>query len=367
MKEEWKPVKEDNRYYVSNLGRVKSFAKGPERILRQSYHKDYFVVSINRKYKVVHRLVAESFIPNDKNLPLVDHKNGDRTNNTVSNLRWLNHLENNKNRNTKRDIKYPDFLESEINSEIWVDIPENLFKVKDLKISNLGRIKKPYKAKNNLGCYGSETITSYGASEKNYCEVKKNGRRFKLHRLVWECFKGPIPGGYQVNHKDNNKINNRLSNLELLTPSENIKYNYKTNNVQMPYFFDSERIGNIINSFYLEGKCSVTISKEFRTGPNDVLNILKGKIGYSVNYQKYYDNYEIYKNISYYYGWIKQIKGCESFKYYDDVWTLKKNGYSYRKGAAKLGISLDTYRTCIRSKTKIENNLIKIKKLKDIL
>ena len=367
MKEEWKLVKEDNRYYVSNFGRIKSIAKGPERILRQSYHKDYLVVSINRKYKVVHRLVAEAFIPNTENLQLVDHINGDRRDNKVTNLRWVNHSGNNQNRNTKRDIKYPDFLESEINSEIWVDIPENLFKVKDLKISNLGRIKKPYKVKNNLGCYGSETITSYGASEKNYCEVKRNGRRFKLHRLVWECFKGPIPDGYQVNHKDNNKINNRVSNLELLTPSENIRYNYKTNNIKMTDFFDSKRIGNIISSFYLEGKCSVTISKEYRIGTNDVLDILKGKLGYNVNYQKYYDNYEIYKKISYYYGRIKQIKGSESFKYYDDVWALKESGYSYRKGAKKLGISLDTYRTCIRSKVKIENNLNKIKILESKL
>lgn len=48
------------------------------------------------------------------------------------------------------------------------------------------------------------------------------GTRNKLvHRLVWEAFNGPIPKGMWINHKDGNKANNHLDNLELTTPSEN--------------------------------------------------------------------------------------------------------------------------------------------------
>lgn len=44
------------------------------------------------------------------------------------------------------------------------------------------------------------------------------------HRLVWRVFKGPIPSGMTVNHKNGNKHCNRLSNLELLTRAANTRH-----------------------------------------------------------------------------------------------------------------------------------------------
>ncbi len=52
-------------------------------------------------------------------------------------------------------------------------------------------------------------------------------RHFMVHILVWRAFKGDIPKGYEINHKDGNKRNPSLNNLELLTPSENQLYSYK--------------------------------------------------------------------------------------------------------------------------------------------
>jgi len=46
------------------------------------------------------------------------------------------------------------------------------------------------------------------------------------HRLVWEAANGPIPCELQINHKDLNKQNNRLSNMELTTGAENIRHSY---------------------------------------------------------------------------------------------------------------------------------------------
>jgi hypothetical protein len=43
------------------------------------------------------------------------------------------------------------------------------------------------------------------------------------HRLVWECSKGPIPPELQIDHLDGNKTNNRLSNLDLVTGSVNVR------------------------------------------------------------------------------------------------------------------------------------------------
>ena len=49
-------------------------------------------------------------------------------------------------------------------------------------------------------------------------------RKHLVHRLVWEAFVGPIPEGLQINHKDENKCNNSLENLEIMTHKQNINY-----------------------------------------------------------------------------------------------------------------------------------------------
>lgn len=45
-----------------------------------------------------------------------------------------------------------------------------------------------------------------------------------VHRVVWEAFNGPIPTGLQINHINEDKTDNRLENLELVTPSKNIQH-----------------------------------------------------------------------------------------------------------------------------------------------
>ena len=51
----------------------------------------------------------------------------------------------------------------------------------------------------------------------------KNGKRknYQVHRFVYECFRGDIPSELQVDHIDNNKLNNCIDNLQLLTPAAN--------------------------------------------------------------------------------------------------------------------------------------------------
>ena len=76
-------------YQVSSLGRVKS-SKGNEKILKQIIEpKGYCAVMLYKKGNVkkvrIHRLVAETFIPNLENKPTVNHKNGIKTDNKVEN------------------------------------------------------------------------------------------------------------------------------------------------------------------------------------------------------------------------------------------------------------------------------------------
>lgn len=112
MDEVWKNI--DLNYQVSNLGNVKSVdrivvrtdgRKQPRigKMLKQNINiNGYKVVKIYQKWKYVHRLIAEQFIPNSDNLPIIDHKDGNKTNNDINNLRWCNHKQNQYNRKQQK-------------------------------------------------------------------------------------------------------------------------------------------------------------------------------------------------------------------------------------------------------------------------
>jgi hypothetical protein len=81
-------------FYVSPGGRVFSTAKNHFRALRPGVKPGgYEFVGIgsgaNRKYRMVHRLVAEAFLPNPQGLPEVNHIDGNKRHNNVRNLEWI--------------------------------------------------------------------------------------------------------------------------------------------------------------------------------------------------------------------------------------------------------------------------------------
>jgi hypothetical protein len=111
MTEQWKAIEGyEGLYEVSNLGNVRSL----DRTIRHSdgkvtnfkgqvlkygvHYKGYLVVYLTKNSKKksvkIHRLVATAFIPNPDNLPHVNHKDENKTNNHVSNLEWCSNKYN---------------------------------------------------------------------------------------------------------------------------------------------------------------------------------------------------------------------------------------------------------------------------------
>ena len=95
----------EGRYAITEDGQVWSYKSN--KFLKQQKDKDgYLKVSLCKegKYKqfFIHRLVAIAFIPNIDNKPTVDHIDGDKTNNTISNLCWATYGEQNENPHWKR-------------------------------------------------------------------------------------------------------------------------------------------------------------------------------------------------------------------------------------------------------------------------
>ena len=170
-----------------------------------------------------HRLVAEYFIPNPNNLPVVNHKDGNKLNNDVSNLEWVSYSQNTEHAHQNNLIKKERkaaYYEKDLDNEIWkgvLDFP-------NYQISSLGRIRN---INSNRILRPSLTCGYYKVRLSN----KGIAKDYLVHHLVFKHFsKEKYNADLVIDHIDGNKLNNDFNNLRLLSRKENaLMAYYKTN------------------------------------------------------------------------------------------------------------------------------------------
>ena len=258
-----------SRYEVSTHGRLRNKRTNYMFKLKPTL-AGYIQVGLKRDDDInigigLHILVAKAFLPNPEGKSTVDHINRVRDDNRVENLRWATHSEQNKNQSV-RNVTTKSIRQLTRDGElikIWSSVREAIqtlqlksdhiaeccvgsrktfsgfrweYHIEDdilldrewtrvplnegyepIYVSRDGYVKKGNKIwKGNENAYGYLSISVRRGDE---------WKDFRVHRLIAFTFlPSPTDGRTLVNHKDGNKMNNNISNLEWATHSENAQH-----------------------------------------------------------------------------------------------------------------------------------------------
>ena len=260
----------DNSTSVSNQGRVKSYSGV---ITTPTPKKDgYSSVEVKGKGFPITHLILHAFNvePNSLEHKQVNHKDRDPTNNRLDNLEWCTPAENlqhshatNPNRKSTAP-KQAKPVECFIDGK-WQAYASVMEAARQLGLNHGNIAKACHKGylvneyrfrfgtpnepetleneewRNIAGSKGQ--VSSLGRykdvrgiiktptpNPTGYVSVRVDGKSHLIHRLIAKCFlPPPLSGQTQVNHKDRNPLNNHHSNLEWVTPSENIRHSFANN------------------------------------------------------------------------------------------------------------------------------------------
>lgn len=121
--------------------------------------------------------------------------------------------------------------------------------------------------------------------ENNGYRRIRYGKRGSItaHRLVWLALRGPIPDGYEVNHKDLDKSDNRIDNLELLTHGDNVRHAFEAGAVPTP-IGEANGQSKLVRSDVIEirrlvssGEPKRALARRFGVSPTMIRNIASGR------------------------------------------------------------------------------------------
>ena len=217
-----------NNYYIYDNGDVLNISTN--KILKGSIgengYKYYRLSKDNNKTMFyAHRLVAEHFLENPNFLPIVNHKDGNKLNNQLSNLEWVSCSENTKHahdNNLIKQVSKREYYKEDLENEQWKKIYDYNY-----SISTCGRVRND----NALLLLKPSLVCGYYKVRLSKDGIVKD---MIIHKLVYCIFHDMlnIPDGYVIDHINACKTDNRLDNLRLITLSENVKaalYDTKTN------------------------------------------------------------------------------------------------------------------------------------------
>lgn len=226
----------------------------------------YYRLSKNNKKRMfyAHRLVAETFIDNPNNLPVVNHIDGNKLNNNIENLEWVSYSDNTKHwHNTNiANRRKTEYYSTDLPNEIWKEF-QNYY------ISSYGRIR--HKEKNNL-LKPSITCGYYKIRLSNNGLVSD----YMIHQLVYKVFYGDYDNKkFIIDHIDGNKLNNNINNLRLLNQSENVYaalYETKTNPC-------AKKVGQYsLNGEFIKDFASARLAaKELNLDSSTISKVCRGK------------------------------------------------------------------------------------------
>ena len=168
----------------------------------------------------------------------------------------------------------------------------------DYNTINIDEIKPHYLYK-NYGAYGQEIITinkmkfhkgAINNSGYRLTAIRYNGNTiyYSYHRFIYECNHGIIPNEYVIDHIDNNKLNNDIDNLQILTQHQNLKKNY----IQRSYVAKPVRAICLETGFIEDFRSQSFAGKSLNINPSSIKfvcdNIRNTAISKSTGYRYYF-------------------------------------------------------------------------------
>lgn len=142
-------------------------------------------------------------------------------------------------------------------------------------VSNLGRVKAPI----NIGYRHSEWLYKLHSTKKGYLYVHLKGGNITVHRLVGIAFIKNKENKPYVNHKDGDKKNNRMTNLEWATNSENQKHAHRIGLISFHGMGSRRRIlsDKDVIKIYKSSLSNISLSNKYMVHPSTISDIKRGK------------------------------------------------------------------------------------------